>query len=49
MTGKLPSESPARPAQRLLISRNIPAALPNTDSYIKLIDALVSRLAAALK
>jgi zinc/manganese transport system substrate-binding protein len=26
-----------------------PGALPNTDSYIKLIDALVSRLAAALK
>ena len=26
-----------------------PGALPNTDSYIRLIDALVSRLAAALK
>lgn len=26
-----------------------PGALPNTDSYVKLIDALVSRLAAALK
>src|SRR5438477_414059 len=26
-----------------------PGALPNTDGYIKLIDALVSRLAAALK
>jgi zinc/manganese transport system substrate-binding protein len=26
-----------------------PGALPNTDTYIKLIDALVSRLAAALK
>jgi ABC-type Zn uptake system ZnuABC Zn-binding protein ZnuA len=26
-----------------------PGALPNTDSYIKLIDELVSRLAAALK
>jgi zinc/manganese transport system substrate-binding protein len=26
-----------------------PGALPNTDNYIKLIDALVSRLAAALK
>ena len=26
-----------------------PGALPNTDSYIKLIDALISRLAAALK
>ncbi len=26
-----------------------PAALPNTDSYVKLMDALVSRLAAALK
>jgi len=26
-----------------------PGALPNTDSYIKLIDALVSRLAASLK
>jgi len=26
-----------------------PGALPNTDSYIKLIDALVSRLSAALK
>ena len=26
-----------------------PGALPNTDSYVKLIDALVSRLAAAMK
>jgi zinc/manganese transport system substrate-binding protein len=26
-----------------------PGALPNTDSYVKLIDALISRLAAALK
>lgn len=26
-----------------------PGALPNTESYVKLIDALVSRLSAALK
>ena len=26
-----------------------PGALPNTDTYVKLIDALVSRLAAAMK
>jgi ABC-type Zn uptake system ZnuABC Zn-binding protein ZnuA len=26
-----------------------PGALPNTDSYVKLMDALVSRLSAALK
>ena len=34
---------------RLWTSRNSPGGPPGTDSYVKLIDTLVSRLAAALR
>ena len=46
---KIAERAASATAAKVVDFAQYPGALPNTDTYIKLIDALVSRLAAALK
>src|SRR5438477_8699248 len=46
---KIAERAASATAAKVVAFAQYPGAIPNTDTYIKLIDALVSRLAAALK